>query len=62
MRLVTGVGNYSKMEACFGALLDAEQFELILRKNPMMTPAARRDLRVSLHRYLVQNRFVVAGG
>lgn len=45
IRLVTGVGNYVRLEFVFGILLDAEQFELILRKNPMMSFGARLELR-----------------
>ena len=45
IRLVTGVGNYVRLEFIFGILLDAEQFELILRKNPMMSFGARLELR-----------------
>ena len=45
IRLVTGVGNYVRLEFIFGILMDAEQFELILRKNPMMSFGARLELR-----------------
>ena len=56
VRLVTGMGNYVRLEFCFGILLEAEQFELILRKNPMMSYGARLDLRASLFSYLKKHK------
>ena len=56
IRLVTGVGNYVRLEFCFSILLESEHFELILRKNPMMSYSARLELRQALHRFLREQR------
>ncbi len=56
IRLVTGVGNYLRLEFCFSILLESEHFELILRKNPMMSYSARLELRQALHRFLKEQR------